>query len=82
MHSKGIRLANFFTEPVGTSEILQRFFPEKSVGANAGPEAHYNLKTIHAGLRGRGDSSYLYSKEEVLENMATFISEFKKGGDL
>lgn len=81
MHSKGIRLANFFTAPVGSSEILERFFPGKSVGSNAGPEAHYNLKTIHADLRGRGDRSYLYSKEEVLEDMATFIDAFKKGGD-
>jgi len=74
-----IRLINLFTEAVASSEIIEHFFPEKSVGQAAVGEVHYGLQTCHADLRGRGDSLYLYSKEEVLADMATFIQQQKEG---
>ena len=78
MHTQDITLANFFTEPVGTSEILERFFSEKQVGQAPAGEVHYDLKTIHAGLRGRESSAYLYSKAEILSDMAMFIEKSKR----
>ena len=74
-----IRLINLFNEAVPSSEIIERFFPEKTVGQNAVGEVHYDLHTRHAAIRGRADSPYLYSKDEVLADMELFIKEQQKG---
>lgn len=70
----GLDLVNLFTEPVGTAEILARFFPEAQVGAKPSPEAHYDLYTRHAALRGH-TGNYLYTKDEVLSQIADFIAK-------
>ena len=46
-----IKLINLFTEPIQTKEILDRFFPNKNVGANPSPAAHYDMHTKYACLR-------------------------------
>ena len=70
----GLDLVNLFTEPVGTAEILERFFPETQVGAKPSPEAHYDLYTRYAALRGLA-GNYLYTKDEVLSQIADFIAK-------
>lgn len=74
-----IHLINLFNEAVPSSEIIERFFPEKTVGQNAVGEVHYDLHTQHAAIRGRGDSPYLYNKDEVLADMERFIIEQQEG---
>lgn len=68
----GLELINLFTEPIGTWEILKRFFPEKEVGSKPSPEVHYDLTTSHADIFGK-KQGYVYSKAEVLTQLAAFI---------
>ena len=70
------KLVNFFTEPVATKDIVKKFFPHKELGQNPIPEGHYDLHTIHANLWGK-DGRYIYSKEEVLEQMNKFIKHYR-----
>lgn len=74
-----IRLINLFNEAVPSSEIIERFFPGKTVGQDAVGEVHYDLRTQHASIRGRADTPYLYSKDEVLADMELFIKEQQEG---
>lgn len=72
-----VRLVNFFTEPVSSAEIIQRYFSDKAVGQEPSPEAHYDLRTCHASLWGKvGD--YIYSKDEVLNQLDDFITNYHK----
>lgn len=71
-------LVNFFTAPVASADILERFFPTKSVGTEKVPEAHYDLRTRHADLRGL-DGDYLYDHEEVMADLAAYIEKAKGG---
>ncbi|KPJ92285.1 MAG: hypothetical protein AMJ55_10030 [Gammaproteobacteria bacterium SG8_15] len=72
-----VRLVNFFTEPVSSAEIIQRYFPDKAVGQNPLPEAHYDLRTCYASLWGKV-GSYIYSKEEVINQLDEFITNNHK----
>ena len=67
-----IPIINLFTEPVFTSEVIERFFPGKIVGTQATPEVHYNLWTKYANLWGK-TGCYCYSREEVFAQMEKFI---------
>jgi len=68
----GLKQVNLFTEPVGTQELIDRFFPGKVVGEKPSPEGHYDLKTIHADVFGQ-KGSYICSKQDVLKQLSTFI---------
>ena len=69
------RIINFFTEPVSSRTILQRFFPEKEVGQKAVPEVHYELHTCHANLWGKS-GLYVYYQDEVLSQLDEFIKKY------
>lgn len=73
----GLATANFVTEPVGTEEIIRRFFPSKegAVPPAPGPGKKYDVHTKHAPLFGRKEP-YLYGKEEVWERMEAFIDAY------
>jgi hypothetical protein len=50
-----IPLINFFTQGIKTSQIIERFFPEKMnlIGPSGGEKSPlYDLKTIHYALYG------------------------------
>lgn len=66
-----IQLCMLATEPIKTQTILERFFPDVQVGAQAG-EAHYNVHTQHADIFG-ASGVYMRDAETVLADMATFI---------
>lgn len=70
----GIRLVNFITEPLRTSDVIERCFREKAVGAAAGPEAHYDVRTLHSAVFG-GPSGYMAPAERTLEELAAFVTE-------
>lgn len=72
----GIKLINLFTEPVRTKEILDRFFPNKNVGAKPSPTAHYDMHTKYGYLREK-TGPYLYTREEVLDQIDEFIKGYR-----
>jgi hypothetical protein len=70
-----VRLINFFTEPLSSSEVIQRYFSGKAVGQDPASEAHYDLHTCHASLWGK-DGNYIYSKDEVMNQLNEFITNY------
>jgi hypothetical protein len=68
---------HLFPEPVQTAELLQAFFPGRDVGRYAGPEAHYDHRTIHGTLFG-GDDRYIASKSEVMRQLGAFIQDERR----
>ena len=72
----GLHLVNFFTEPIRTGVIIDRFFPGKCVGANASPAVSYDMRTKYACVRGLS-GGYLYTAEEILTQMDEFIAEYR-----
>lgn len=68
----GLTLLNVATEPLGTGEIRDRFFPGKELGATGPAPAGYDMRTKHAAAWG-GGRGYLYSKEQVMEDIADWI---------
>lgn len=73
--NSGLSTVNFFTEPVHTSTIIERHFPNLDVGGDAPPEVHYDLTTRYAKTLRDRDSRYLYDAEEVLDQMANFVAK-------
>lgn len=73
----GLHLVNLFTEPVATKDILERFFPGKAVGQQAGPEMHYDIHTRHAERWGRS-GPYIHSRDEVLSLLGSFIQHYAR----
>ncbi len=69
-----LKLVNLFTEPLSNQEILDRFFPDKEVGAEPTPSASYNLITRHASLFGT-DGDYIMNKQQVLDELARYIDQ-------
>jgi len=69
-----IPVINFFTEPIFTSDIIDRFFPGKPVGMQSAPEAHYDLRTKYAPLWGK-TGCYCYSQEEIFAQLERFIEK-------
>lgn len=70
----GLALANLVTPPIATATILQRFFPDRSVGASPAPIASYDLHTRHARTFG-GAGRYITDAETVLEALGRFVRE-------
>lgn len=67
----GLELVNLFTEPLPTSAIIDRHFPEAQVGAEAQPVVHYDLHTRHAQVFG-GNGRYIMSAASALEAIGSF----------
>ena len=72
-----VRLVNFFTEPVSSAEIIQRYFSDKVVGQEPSPEAHYDLRTCYANLWGKR-GNYIYTKDEVVDQLDEYINNYRK----
>ncbi len=65
-------LLNVSTEPLGTSEIRDHFFPDKTLGAEGSVPAGYDMRSKHAAPWG-GKDGYLYSKEQVLVGLKDWL---------
>ena len=74
-------LVHFATEPVATSEILERAFPEARVGAEATRPVHYDFRTRHADLFD-GRDGYVFSREQVLEQLAAYVASTRSEASL
>jgi len=71
--SAGLQLVNFFTEPLKTQEILERFFPNVHVGAPSLKPVVYRLQSRHAAVFG-GPPGYVMDRSQVLDGMESFIT--------
>jgi hypothetical protein len=65
-------IVNLFPEPVATSDILARNFPDAHTAAPSEPAPHYDLRTRHAALFG-GQNGYIASRQSVLEDIGSFV---------
>lgn len=70
----GITMWHPATEPVSAGELYQYLTGEKFINILKGTPADYNYKTIYAELFG-GSDGYISKKEEVLEEIRSFIKE-------
>jgi len=75
----GIRLLNLATEAVSTDEIIGRFFPEIKVGPEQPFAANYDMRSIYADLWDSKVHGYLYGRESVLDDLASFITGYPTG---
>ena len=74
----GLKLINFATEPMSVCEVAHSSFGiDFDNRPNDGP-AQYDFRSRHAALFG-GSNGYLYSKQQVLAAMATFVTEERSG---
>jgi hypothetical protein len=77
--ARELSFIHLFPEPLETARIVERFFPDRSIGADPVPEAHYDFKTRHDALFGRSDG-YVASAEQVLTQMGAFIEAAPREG--
>lgn len=68
----GIPLINLFGQPLTTARILERCFPDSTVGAEAGAPFHYDLHTKHAGLFDV-EGPYVASADQILDDIEQFV---------
>lgn len=67
-----LKLVNLFTQPIPNSTIIDSFFKNKIVGAEAGPEIHYDLHSKYADIFG-GSKNYIMTSDQVLKEMKKYI---------
>ncbi len=72
--SNGIELLNVSSEPLGTSEIRDHFFPGKELGGQGPAPASYDMRSLHAPHWG-GNGGYLYSRERMLGDLGDWLAE-------
>lgn len=72
-----LNLVNIATEPIKTQVIIDKFFPDKKVGQEMGPEIHYDMHSKYASILG-GEGIYIYSKNDVLADIDNFIKSYQK----
>lgn len=70
--SLGLETLNVSSEPLGTAEIRDRFFPGKELGGTGDAPAGYDMRSSHAAAWG-GSDGYLYSKEQVLGDLGEWL---------
>ena len=69
-----IPLLNLSTGQLANSEIRDRFFPSKELGGTGPAPASYDMHSKHAEHWG-GMGGYLYSKQQVLAQLADWLNE-------
>lgn len=72
-----LELVNFATEPIVTSEIIDAFFAGKfgRVGRETSGEAHYDIRTKHAGSFGHA-GRYMLDRAAVMASLNNFIVNY------
>lgn len=69
----GVDLLNISCAPLATSEIRDRFFRGKELGAGGAAPAGYDMKSKHAAAWGGADG-YLYGKEQVVNDLSDWLA--------
>lgn len=69
----GIDLLNLAVEPMVTSELVQRLFPDVRLDTKYSDPPRYDMWTSHAEALG-GSGNYLMNKGDVFSHLAGFVS--------
>lgn len=69
-------LVNFAVEPIKTSTICSRFFPELKIGSNALPQMYYDMHSKYSNYFG-GTGNYFISANQVLLHMERWLKDPK-----
>lgn len=69
---QNVRLVNLVTEPIATRAIIDRFFPDKAVGSEAGKPGRYQISTRYASAFGKL-GEYRFGAGEVLSQLEHYI---------
>ena len=70
--SNGIRLLHLAVEPVSISEVYKYLEGVEWRNEIAGVPPHFDFRTIHSHLWGRGDG-YIKGKKQVLQEIKEFV---------
>ena len=70
--TRRLGVVNLATEPLSMEEMRARFFPERSIGAEAAPQARYDMHTVHDAEFGGADG-YILDRNGVLDALGRFI---------
>lgn len=63
---------NISSEPLGTANIRDRFFPDIELGSSSPPPAAYDMRSKYADIWGGADG-YLYPKKAVLSDLEEWL---------
>lgn len=72
----GLSLVNISCEPTSVAEVAQVCLGRPFENAIDTPGARYDYRSRYAQYFG-GDNGYMYSREQVLDNLRQFVSDFK-----
>jgi nucleoside-diphosphate-sugar epimerase len=75
--SSGLKLVNFVSEPIRTSNIINLFFPNKIVGFNMVPTVKYDIQSIHSAIWGN-NTRYLYNRDSIMDELRSFVDDYNK----
>ena len=78
--SNNLRLVNFATEPILTSEVVRRHFPTKRIQSLTAPPQSYDMRSRYASYFG-GSGGYLLNAEQVLADLGDWIHQDQRQGD-
>jgi dTDP-4-dehydrorhamnose reductase len=76
--SAGLKLVNLFAEPVAMRTIIERHFPDATLGRASTSAPSYRLTTQHGRLFG-GDDRYMLTSDAVLAALADFVRDERAG---
>ena len=69
-----IPLLNLACEPIKHADLINKFFPHKTVGQKPGVPAHFNMQSDYAYLWGNDNNPYLYTQDYIWKDLENFIS--------
>jgi nucleoside-diphosphate-sugar epimerase len=72
-----LRLVHFATEPTSVCEIASEVFGREFINHPTDRVARYDFRSQFAGHFG-GTNGYLYSRDQVLDEMKQFVQSFKR----
>ncbi len=68
-----LSILNLACQPLGTRELMDRFFPEKEVGSPSSFTASYDMQSAHWMSWGSKMPGYLYEKSQTLDQLQIFL---------
>lgn len=73
----GLEVVHLFPEPCTAGEVVERFFPGKAVGSDAGGRVVHDFRTRHSRLFGR-DDGFVFGRGEVFEQLGRFVAGYRR----
>jgi len=74
IQNAGIRVCNFFPQPIVTRDIVDRFFPGTKISGNPEQSVCYDLRTRHSKLFDCSKSGYIQTAEQVLTDLDAWLA--------